>query len=117
MVLALGLEGGAVGALRHGGVRLVSYNLNLGKRAVVLLAAMVGALGNGAADGLVGGVAGVSAAGILVLVHFFCIPFEIWYFYGLTTAFLLCPIYKRLFNFLFILLTKCCVCAIVKLPK
>ena len=33
-------------------------------------AGVVCALGNGAADGLVGGVAGVSAAGILVLVHF-----------------------------------------------
>lgn len=39
--LALGLEGCAVGALGHGGVRLVSYHLDLGKRAVVLTPAMV----------------------------------------------------------------------------
>ena len=74
--LALGLEGCAVGALRHGGVRLVSYHLDLGKRAVVLLTAMVGALGNGAADGLVGGVAGACSAGILVIVHF-GFPFKV----------------------------------------
>ena len=54
----------------------MGYHLNLGKRAVVLLTAVVGALGNGAADGLVGGVAGVSAAGILVIVHF-SFPFGI----------------------------------------
>ena len=77
MVLALGLEGCAVGALGHGGVRLVGYHLDLGKGAVVLLTAVVSALGNGAADGLVGGVAGaVGAAGILVIVHFL-FPFGI----------------------------------------
>ena len=77
MVLALGLEGCAVGALGHGGVRLVGYHLDLGKGAVVLTPAMVGALGNGAADGLVGGIAGVAgAAGILVIVHF-SFPFGI----------------------------------------
>ena len=55
----------------------MGYYLDLGKRAVVLTPAMVGALGNGAADGLVGGVAGaVSAAGILVIVHF-SFPFGI----------------------------------------
>ena len=53
VILALSLEGSAVGALGHGGVGLVGYHLDLGKRAVVLLAAMVGALGNGAADALV----------------------------------------------------------------
>ena len=76
MILALSLEGSAVGALGHGGVTFVSYHLDLGKRAVVILSAMVGALGNGASDGLVGGVAGVSAAGILVIVHF-SFPFGI----------------------------------------
>ena len=77
MILALGLEGCAVGALGPGGVRFVGYHLDLGKGAVVLRAAMVGALGNGASDGLVGGVAGaVSAAGILVIVHF-SFPFGI----------------------------------------
>ena len=55
----------------------MGYYLDLGKGAVVLLAAVVSALGNGAADGLVGGVAGaVSAAGILVIVHFL-FPFGI----------------------------------------
>ena len=55
----------------------MGYNLDLGKSAIVLLTAMVGALGNGTADGLVGGVAGaVSAAGILVIVHFL-FPFGI----------------------------------------
>ena len=55
----------------------MGYHLDLGKGAVVLLTAVVSALGNGAADGLVGGVAGaVSAAGILVIVHF-SFPFGI----------------------------------------
>ena len=54
----------------------MSYNLDLGKSAIVLLAAMVGALGNGAADRLVGGAAGICTAGILVIVHF-CFPFEV----------------------------------------
>ena len=49
----------------------MSNNLDLGKRAVVLLTAVVCALGNGAADGLVGGVAGVASAGVLVIVHVF----------------------------------------------
>ena len=76
MILALGLEGCAVGALGHGGVTFVGHYLDLGKRAVVILPAMVGALGNGAADGLVGGVAGICSAGILVIVHF-SFPFGI----------------------------------------
>ena len=55
----------------------MGYYLDLGKRAVVLLTAVVSALGNGAADGLVGGVAGIAgAAGILVIVHF-SFPFGI----------------------------------------
>ena len=56
----------------------MSNYLDLGKRAVVLLSAMVGALGYGAADRLVGGVAGgIASAGILVLVHFFSVPFDL----------------------------------------
>ena len=73
---AFGLEGSAVGALGHGGVRLVGHYLDLGKRAVVILSAMVRALGDGASDGMVGGIAGISAAGILVIVHF-SFPFGI----------------------------------------
>ena len=49
----------------------MSNNLDLGKRAVVLITAVVCALGNGAADGMVGGIAGVASAGILVIVHVF----------------------------------------------
>ena len=54
----------------------MGHYLDLGKRAVVILSAMVGALGNGASNGMVGGIAGISAAGILVIVHF-SFPFGI----------------------------------------
>ena len=47
----------------------MSNNLDLGKRAVVLLTAVVCALGNGAADGMVGSRAGIASAGVLVIVH------------------------------------------------
>ena len=47
----------------------MSNNLDLGKRAVVLLTAVVRALGNGAADGVVGSRAGIASARVLVIVH------------------------------------------------
>ena len=46
-------EGLAVGALIHGGVRLVSAHQDLLQRAVVFVVAVVGALGNGALDTLI----------------------------------------------------------------
>ena len=67
--LSLGRKGGAVGTLTHCGITLVSYNLDLIKRAVVLSAAMILALSNGAANGLVCGIALGGAAGILCFVH------------------------------------------------
>ena len=53
MRLRLGLKGVAVGALYHGGVCLVGANVYLREGAVVLALAVMGALGNGAADALV----------------------------------------------------------------
>ena len=56
-LLAAGLfhfEGIAIGALHHGGMRFMSSDLNLIQRAVVLVAAMMLALLNGALDGFVG---------------------------------------------------------------
>lgn len=43
--------------------------LDLGKRTVVLVAAMVGTLGHSATDGLVGSSARAGSAGVLVVVH------------------------------------------------
>ena len=53
MVLFL-LEGHAVRALVHGGIALVSADKDPVQRAVVLPGAVVGAVGNGAFDALVG---------------------------------------------------------------
>jgi hypothetical protein len=54
-------EGGAVGALAHGGVSLVGGNLDLIKGAVIVASGMICALCNGAFDAL------VISAGILVV--------------------------------------------------
>ena len=83
--LALSLEGCAVGALRHGGVALMSNDLDLGKCAIVLSTTVVSALGNGAADGLVGSGAGFASTGILVIVHVFgsfLLPFTALYIFN-----------------------------------
>ena len=48
------LEGLAVGALIHGGVCLMGTDHDLIQRAVVLSLAVMGALGNGAFDALIG---------------------------------------------------------------
>lgn len=117
LVLALGLEGCAVGALGHGGVRLVGNYLDLGKRAVVLLTAMVGALGHGAADGLVGGVAVAASAAVLVLVHFSFSFRDIVFFAGVSFCLIIVSDFKKVIQFFIILLTKGGVCAIVKLQK
>ena len=69
------LEGGAIGALGNGGIGLVSDHLDLVQGAVVFFAAMVGALRDGASDGMVGSGAGAAPAGILVIVHFVTDPF------------------------------------------
>lgn len=60
--LRLSNEGGAVGALAHGGVGLVGGNLDLVESAVVIASGMVLALADSAFDVLV-----VSA--VLVIVH------------------------------------------------
>lgn len=110
VILALSLEGSAVGALGHGGVGLVGYHLDLGKRAVVLLTAMVGALGNGAADRLVGGVAGVGAAGILVIVHFSVSFRDIVFFTVLQPLSYCVRFFKGYSNFYLLLDKTHCLC-------
>lgn len=52
--ILLAHKGQAVGALIHGGIALVGADLDLAERAVVLKVAVVGALGNGTLDGLIG---------------------------------------------------------------
>ena len=47
--------------------------LDLGKRTVVLVSAMVCTLSHGAADGLIGSSAGAGSAGVLVIVHLFSV--------------------------------------------
>ena len=52
--LLLRLEGVAVGTFDHGGIGLMGTNIYLGKRTEILGFAVICALGNGAADALVG---------------------------------------------------------------
>ena len=71
MRLMSGLEGCAVGALNDRRVFFVGYDLYFGKRAVVFISAVVGALRHGAADRLVSGVtAALASAGVFKFVHF-----------------------------------------------
>ena len=80
----------------------MSYYLDLGKRAVVLLAAMVGALGNGAADGLVGGVAVAASAAVLVLVHFSFSFRDIVFFAGVSFCPIIVSDFFRVIHFYFL---------------
>ena len=68
--LALKCEGRAVGALRLGRIALVGNYLDPGKRAVVLVFAVMSALLNGASDRLVSNAAGVASAVVFVFHNF-----------------------------------------------
>lgn len=52
--ILLAHKGQAVSALIHGGIALMGTNLDLTERAVVLKIAVMGALGNGTFDRLIG---------------------------------------------------------------